>query len=587
MKPASSPVAPQNWDAVRRCYDALQGGFTSDLTSEELRIRMRGYVANRRECRRTVSPATAPSDAALIAQIYREQGVRGLAAIDGGFGAVLLDERTHTVVLVADVNGTFPLYWTATDAGVGFADRLATLIASLGGARLDLRAAADYLHFGFLFGDRTLAQGVTLVPAGSALVHEAVTNRTEIVTYRTPASLFTGSTESNVDDYREGVRSAFNGAVDNACDADGLLGLSLSGGLDSRAILSAIAPERRPLATYTVGARYCADHLIAAKLSRLSRTDHFFLKLGNEYLRDFLPNLERMIALTDGMYLSHGLTEMLALSAVEHSGMDILLRGHCGELAKMRLAWPFHTDDRLHAMRDTHAFGDYFFSRINYVSRGVDVESLFAAQHRDAIQGAARHSFDEVVARVSLSPADLCSYIYLTQHHRRFTIPSLELFRTKVDVRLPFADPGFLRVLLAGPTEWRDSTDLHRHITGRNDLRLLRVRNSNTGVPGSAHPLIERLFDPVNTILKRLNVPGYRHYHQFDIWMRQQLLATVERVLFDDETRARSLYDHERLAQIVAAMMNGSADHAYLLQVLLLLELWQRQSGARVSGGTT
>ena len=50
---------------------------------------------------------------------------------------------------------------------------------------------------------------------------------------------------------------------------------------------------------------------------------------------------------------------------------------------------------------------------------------LFCSDRRGALAG------------TTLSPAECCSYLYLRELIRRFTIPSLELFRSEVEVRLP------------------------------------------------------------------------------------------------------------------------------------------------------
>ena len=189
---------------------------------------------------------------------------------------------------------------------------------------------------------------------------------------------------------------------------------------------------------------------------------------------------------------------------------------------------------------------------------------------------------EQALDSVKMSPAEMCGYIYLTEHHRRFTIPSLELFRTSVEVRLPFADVRFLRALLSGLPEWRDGVSLHQHITGTNAPRLARVRNSNTGAPGNAGPLLEKLLDPVNTVLKRLNAPGFRHYHHFDAWMRRELLTSVSDVLLDGMTERRGIVRIATVRRLLEETRTGIADHAYLLQVLLIIELWHRQNSATV-----
>src|SRR5439155_11233495 len=133
-----------------------------------------------------------------------------------------------------------------------------------------------------------------------------------------------------------------------------------------------------------------------------------------------------------------------------------------------------------------------------------------------------RVSLDDAIHAVELAPPDVCTYLYITEHHRRSSIPSLELFRSAVEVRLPFFDSRFMALLLRAPAEWRDGVDIHRALMTRGNRRLLKVRNSNTGAAADASPLVEMVLDKVNTVLRRLHVHGYRHYHQFDGWRRSQ-----------------------------------------------------------------
>jgi asparagine synthase (glutamine-hydrolysing) len=526
---------------------------------------------------------TGESPAAIVERSYRQHGSRAGEFLEGAFSAVVVDGAARQVLVINDLVGTFPVYWHARNGQFAFAPSLASITRAFSvRPTLDLRAAADYVHYGFLFGTKTLAAGFEMVPAGSTLVYDWAESRVDVIRNRDAQSLFQPIEFKDRAEYLEAVRASFNSAVARATAGTAAIGLSLSGGLDSRAILSALTPGAPPIRSYTVGVRLCADDVIGAKLAKIGRTNHRFVELGEQYLRDFLPNFEQMIRLTDGMYLSHGLTEMLALATVQEMGVTTLLRGHCGELAKARLAWPFHTDARVFTMRSSEDFEPYFVKRVGYVSGGVAPEDLFDADHGVIIRGAAHRSLSEAITGVGLSPADLCSYVYLTEHQRRFTVPSLELFRSAASVRLPFADTRFLRTLLGGRPEWRDGTDVHRHITGANNPRLLAVRNSNTGAPGSAGPLVERLLDPVNSVLKRLNAPGYRHYHRLDAWMRTELLSSVQEILLDGMTERRRIFRQTTIARLVDDTRAGNADHSHLLQVLLILELWQRQQAAAI-----
>jgi len=229
-------------------------------------------------------------------------------------------------------------------------------------------------------------------------------------------------------------------------------------------------------------------------------------------------------------------------------------------------------------MRDRGELAPYLLERMNYISSDVDLGSLFTPEWAPDIVTRPRASLEEAIEDVELTPPNLCTYLYITEHHRRSSIPSLELFRTAVEVRLPFLDSEFMALLLRAPAEWRDGVEIHRALMSRGNARLLKVRNSNTGAPGNAGPLVEMALDKLNTLLRRLNVYGYRHYHQFDAWMRAQLLTHVEAVLLERRALERGLFREAVLRRLIDDTKSGAKDRSFLLLVLLIVELWQRQN---------
>jgi asparagine synthase (glutamine-hydrolysing) len=277
--------------------------------------------------------------------------------------------------------------------------------------------------------------------------------------------------------------------------------------------------------------------------------------------------------------LSHGFTEMLALQGFERSNCSVLLRGHAGELAKASTAWPFHTDDRVQGMSTTEEFVPYLLSRLTHVSRGDAAREVFTDRWIEALDGSsAASSFQQCVAGVPLPPADLCSYVYLKEYHRRVTVPSLEIFRNVAEVRLPLADVDFLSAVLQGPARWRDGVTIHQALIKANGPDYLKVRNPNTGAPAGAGPLQEFVLDKLNSVLRRLNVYGYRHYHSFDGWMRRAFLGIVDQVLLDGETLGRGVYSESAVRRMATQARSGDQSFDDLLQALVIVELWQRQS---------
>ncbi len=545
-----------------------------------IQVLFHGQLDNEAELRAVLQQeSVTPPDGVipLMHHLYRRWGADCIARLRGAFCAVILDEKTKTLIVANDALGSYPLYWHVDSQHFLFASELKSVLKGFANcSSLNPQAVADYLTFGFLVGNKTLDPSVQLLPPGSLLVYRWNDHTCTIKPYLRLDSLFhpwAGTRE----EYHEELHTLFNRAVQRSFNQDHRIGLALSGGLDSRMILSAVKDRQAGLCTYTLGVKGCADEVIAAQLAQLAQSEHVFGKMDMSYLKDFVHHLKTMVSLTDGMYLTHGLTELLALQLVEKGGYDVLLRGHGAELAKVSLAWPLHTDAQIFQMKKKDEFIPYILNRVNYISRQAPLHELFVPDWWKQIEGEARHSLEGSLGQVDLAPADLCSYLYLVEHHRRFTIPSLELFRNYAEVQLPYVDFEFLKVLWAGPSKWRDGTDIHRSITGNNNLAMLKVRNSNTGAPGDAGPWVEAFYDKLNSLLKRLNFHGYRHYHAFDSWMQETLIHSVEDVMLDPRTLGRGMYQEQTIRKMIADTRAGRADYAYLFQILLILELWQEE----------
>ena len=574
-------VASDSRWAIGRVHLGITQPLPQLTGGDDVQVMFHGDLYNEDELRAELETDGVPQPgkgvAPLIVTLYRLHGRDFVSRLHGAFCSAVLDTQTKQLILINDHLGSYCLYWFNGPQRFLFAASLKAILQDpTVRPTLNPRAVADYITFGFLFGDKTLDTQVRLLPAASTLTYQWEEGKCTLERYWQLDTAFQ-PWEGERTEYLQELRLAFNRAVQRTLMGEQRVGIALSGGLDSRAILSAVDCTAHPLSTYTLGVKGCADEIIAAKLARIAGAQHRFFELDGRYLGEFVRHLQTMVDLTDGMYLTHGLTEMLALRYLAETDFTILLRGHGAELAKARLAWPLHTDAAIYPMRDTAEFLPYMLRRANYISGGIVLRDLFSDAWYAQVEGGAQRSLEESLADIRLVPSDLCSYLYLTEHHRRFTTASLELFRTLCEVRMPFVDVDFLTLLFRGSSQWRDDTTIHRAIIGGNHPALLRVRNSNTGAPGNAGPFLEAALDKLNSLGKRLNLYGYRHYHSFEKWMKTLLITAVESVLLAPDSMARGLYHEGTLRRLLEETRHGAADHGYLFQILLILELWQRE----------
>src|SRR5262245_13257738 len=144
--------------------------------SGPLWVLFHGDLYNETELRQALTaerlPQPAVGTAPLVAAMYRAYGRSFASLLKGAFCAVVLDESTKQLVLASDPLGSYFLYWFSGPQRFVFASALKAVLRDPAvKPSLDARAVADYLTFGFLFGDKTLAAQVQLLPASSTLTY--------------------------------------------------------------------------------------------------------------------------------------------------------------------------------------------------------------------------------------------------------------------------------------------------------------------------------------------------------------------------------------------------------------------------------
>jgi len=228
-------------------------------------IAFNGEVYNFEELReelRSVRGATFRSrtDTEVVLEAYRCWGVDASSRLNGMFAIALVDFRAGKLILVRDRMGIKPLYIASTHSGIVFSSEIKGVIASgLVPPEPDLSRLHEYLYFGNTLGQRTMYRGIVKLPPASWLeldLHTAHIGPTR--RYWTA-----GSIAQSRDDYSTAkgkVRSLLGQAVERQLVSDVPVGVFLSGGVDSSAIVALAARHYRGrLRTYSVGFDYVGD----------------------------------------------------------------------------------------------------------------------------------------------------------------------------------------------------------------------------------------------------------------------------------------------------------------------------------------
>src|SRR5438477_3045879 len=214
------------------------------------------------------------ADTEVIPHAYEEWGPNFVDHLRGMFALAVWDARRRTLLLARDRLGKKPLVYAQDERRLVFASELQAMHPALAQRRVDEEAISQYFAFGYVPAPRTAFAGVRKLRPGHVLI---VTNDgTEERRYwqvRYEPKLAISRTEAV-----EGFRSSFDEAVRVRLESDVPIGILLSGGMDSSAVVASAARQATSrLKTFSVGFREAGyDELPHARLiAERYGTDHY------------------------------------------------------------------------------------------------------------------------------------------------------------------------------------------------------------------------------------------------------------------------------------------------------------------------
>jgi asparagine synthase (glutamine-hydrolysing) len=191
------------------------------------------------------------SDSEVVVHAYEEHGPAFVRELNGIFALALWDAREHRLVAARDEFGVKPLYWWSDGARLALASEVGALIeAGLVRPAVDRVALDHYLACRFVPAPRTLFAGVSKLPAASLLIaREGEPPRIE--SYREPPGEPLRDTSET--ELAGELADRFAAAVERQMMSDVPYGAFLSGGVDSAAVVAAMARAGGPPTTFTIG----------------------------------------------------------------------------------------------------------------------------------------------------------------------------------------------------------------------------------------------------------------------------------------------------------------------------------------------
>ena len=506
------------------------------------------------------------NNASYLPHLYEEDRDGFFARLNGRFHGLIVDRTRQIAILFNDRYGMSRLYYYQAGGDFYFAAEAKALLAVCPELRkVSVSGLAEYVSHGCVLENKTIFDRVGVLPCASAWIFRNSMLEAKH-TYFEPKE-WEEQDSLTSDEYYQELKQTFVRILPRYFAGQEKVGMSLTGGLDTRMIMAwqRLPPGRLPCYSFGGTFRDCQDVLLAQKVAATVGQPHQVISVGDDFLRQFSRYAERTVYLTDGC-------------AEPARSPDLYVNERAAQIAPARM---------------TGNYGGEVLRRVRAFKPVQPAAGLFVPEFLDHVN----KGQDVYKRQLSGHPLSFAVFKQAPWHH--YGLQALE--QTQLALRSPYLDNAFVKTVFRAPASatLSNETSLRLIQDGNPVLRRIRtdfgVAAESGMVPASlvrqymtftfkaeyAYDYgmpqwvakIDHLFAPLR--LERLWLGRHKFYH-FRVWYRDALSKYVQEMLLDPSTLSRPYLDRKVVEAIVRGHVKGDHNYTSEIHKLLSLELMHR-----------
>lgn len=537
----------------------IEGGHQPmTIANGKFTIIFNGEIYNAPELRKELVEkgaqfVTDHSDTEVLLHLYALEGVNMLQKLNGMFAFVIYDRDKKLLFGARDHAGIKPLNYFYQNGYFAFASELKSLLALPCIKReLDMQSLFNYMSLMYVPGENTIIKGVKRLLAGHYFLYNISDKSLHIERFWEPK--FAIKSRLSEKEWTARIREVFDAAVKRWMLSDVSVGCSLSGGLDSSAIVGSLSKAGQKVKTYSLGfsgdgEKYWNELPRAAAVAKKWGTDHHELVMDPQSLLD---DLISMVWHLDEPY-GGGLPSWTVFKfmskevkvGLSGTGGDELF-GNYGKWKPLESNFLFKFFVQGRGV-DNKYFERKFFEKYYYFTDAAKRESLNFAEK---LTNTAELLFDYYSACQSENPRDKAAYTDIgTQLPEEFLMMTDRFSMAhSLEARTPFLDKELMELVLGIPAKMR---------TKPGDLKYLLRKSVGDLLPREI----------LHARKKGFVIP-------IKLWLRGPLRKLAEHLLSPQRLEAQGIFKPEFYGKFVFPHLDGKADNTNKVWAALMFQLW-------------
>ena len=514
------------------------------------------------------------STAGELLQAYERGATRALEKTSGRVAGFVVDERRGSVVLFNDRYGVERVFIHTDGSRTFFASEAKAILAVAPRTRVfDPIGLAELLACGCTLGTRSLFKDIQVLTGGTVLTFErgGAPKSSRYFTSEHLESVEPAAKGEFLDGFSASLARAVNESYQG-------VGVSLTGGLDSRMIMASLQAPPGSIPCYTFGSSYrtTGDVAVGRQVAAQCGQPHHVLELGHEFLRNARSTLEHAVYVSDGYIGLSGAAE-LHLNRRARTLAPVRMTGNWGgELMRGVRAFK-------HIVPKGEFLRPAMLQQISMSAetfRGATPSNTlsFALFQQMPFQGYGRYVVErsQIQMQAPFLANDVVTWLYRA--------PAAFRASTECATALIERRPGLLKI----PTDTgRLGPGPAPRAFARRTYRRAMVKAEYLASHGAPDWLARLLASGPGRLIET-SFMGRDKFQHFRLWIRDQIADVVRDILLQDSNGdLENWFDMQRVAEMVDAHVAGHANFTSEIDSLLTVALAQRLLLRRSSLPTT
>jgi asparagine synthase (glutamine-hydrolysing) len=506
-------------------------------------------------------------NANYLIDLYEDIGNDFFKILNGHFHGIICDYKNKTITIFNDRYSMKRLYYYIGKDEIIFSSEAKAILQIRPFLRtIDMDSLGEYFTYNCVLNHKTLFKNIFLLPGSSRWVVQ--NGKLKKKSYFNPAE-WEQQTLLGVAEFDEQLNHTLKRIVPKYLESKQKIGLSLTGGLDTRMILSAVDIPPKSLPCFTYGGMYrdSYDVKVSKKIANACDQTHEVIRLGKDFFHDFESLAYKTTYLSDGLMDITGAPN-LYVAAFARNIAPVRLTGNYGqEVLRRYIAFKPNPPD-------LKIFNKDF---LPYISK-------------------AEQTYFECLDKQNRLTFALFKQAPWFQYSR-YSIESSQMTQ-----RSPFLDDELVKLVYRAPNESLNSENSSKKLIHGNNEKLGKIMTDLGKLGVYPEPLkkviklwryflfkmewyynhklpwpLERadnLFQMLK--LEKFFLGNHKYYH-FRVWFRDELSDFLKQIMSDDRTASRGFMNSVYLNNITENHIFNNKSNTDILCTSFSVELMHRK----------